>query len=194
VRIARRGPAEARTPGPIQFESLCSHRSGLADSNRQTERLSSTSLLACATKRCRRVPTGWCSGYLSVLLLRVSSANVLLLPSSLAFSLDAAGPDFHRGERCALPRHTEQSSGEFASANAAAGAQDAAVQEPWFSPEIPINACRRLQHLQRPTPSHLSPNAPRASRCGDGHVADRRRSSSLKIPEPPTLRARPMAM
>src|SRR5580693_3855864 len=84
----------------------------------------------------------------------------------------------------------EQSSGEFASANAAAGAQDAAVQEPGFSPEIPVNACRRLQHLQRPTSSHLSPNAPRASRCGDGHMADRRRSS-LKIPEPPTLRACP---
>jgi hypothetical protein len=85
----------------------------------------------------------------------------------------------------------EQSSGEFASANAAAGVQDAAVQEPGFSPEIPVNACRRLQDLQRPTPSHLSPNPPRASRCGDGHMADRRRSSSLKIPEPPTLHACP---
>src|ERR1700693_919195 len=84
----------------------------------------------------------------------------------------------------------EQSSREFASTNAAAGAQDAAVQEPGFGPEIPVNACRRLQHLQRPTSSHLSPNAPRASRCGDGHVADRRRSS-LKNPEPPTLRACP---
>jgi hypothetical protein len=62
-----------------------------------------------------------------------------------------------------------------------------------FSPEIPVIACRRLQHLQRPTSSHLSPNAPRASRCGDGHMADRRRSR-LKNPEPPTLRARPMAM
>ena len=76
------------------------------------------------------------------------------------------------------------------SADAAAGAQDAAVQERGFSPEIPVNACRRLQHLQRPTSSHFSPNAPRASRCGDGHMADRRRSS-LTIPEPPTLRARP---
>src|SRR5271169_2333914 len=84
----------------------------------------------------------------------------------------------------------EQSSGEFASADAAAGAEDAAVQERGFSSEIPVNACRRLQHLQRPTSSHFSPNAPRASRCGDGHTADRRRSS-LKIPEPPTLRARP---
>ena len=50
-----------------------------------------------------------------------------------------------------------------------------------------------LDEVQRPTSSHLSPNAPRASRCGDGHVAHRRRSR-LKNPEPPTLRARPMAM
>ena len=35
-----------------------------------------------------------------------------------------------------------------------------------------LNSCRRLQHFQRPTPSHLGPNTPRASRCGDGHVAD----------------------
>ena len=55
---------------------------------------------------------------------------------------------------------------------------------------FPVNACRRLQHLQRPTSSHFSPNAPRASRRGDGHMADRRRSS-LTILEPPTLRARP---
>ena len=38
----------------------------------------------------------------------------------------------------------EQSSGEFASADAAAGAQDAAVQEHGFSPEIPVNACSSL--------------------------------------------------
>jgi hypothetical protein len=57
----------------------------------------------------------------------------------------------------------EQSSGEFASANAAAGAQDAAVQERGFSPEIPLNARRGLQHLQRPTSSYFSPNAPRTS-------------------------------
>ena len=57
----------------------------------------------------------------------------------------------------------------------------------------PRNSCQRMPPsttLQRPTSSHFSPNAPRASRCGDGHMADRRRSS-LKIPEPPTLRARP---
>src|SRR5579863_1542648 len=71
----------------------------------------------------------------------------------------------------------------------AAGAQDAAVQEPGFSPEISFNPRRRLQHLQRPTPSHLRPDAPRASRCRDDHVADRSRSG-LTIPEPPTLSAR----
>jgi putative transposase len=52
-------------------------------------------------------------------------------------------------------------------------AQDAAVQEPGFSPEISFHARRLLQHFQRPTPPHFSPNAPRPSRCGDDHVADR---------------------
>jgi putative transposase len=47
--------------------------------------------------------------------------------------------------------------------------------------EIPVNACRRLQHLQRPTPSHLSPNASCEPRCGYGHVADGGRSG-LTIP------------
>src|SRR5208337_2503529 len=83
----------------------------------------------------------------------------------------------------------EQSSREFASADAAAGAQDAAVQEPGFSPEISFHTRRRLQHLQRPTPSRLSPHAPRASRRGDDHVADRSRGG-LTIPEAPTLCAR----
>jgi hypothetical protein len=36
---------------------------------------------------------------------------------------------------------------EFASADTAAGAQDAAVQEPRLSAEIPINSCRRIQYL-----------------------------------------------
>ena len=63
------------------------------------------------------------------------------------------------------------------SADAAARAQDAAVQEPGFSPEISFHARRRLQHFQRSAPSHFSPNAPRPSRCGDDHVADRARSS-----------------
>src|SRR5271157_5090481 len=83
----------------------------------------------------------------------------------------------------------EQQSREFASADAAARAQDAAVQEPGFSPEISFHTRRRLQHLQRPTPSHLGPNAPRTSRCRDDHVADCSRSG-LTIHEALTLRAR----
>jgi hypothetical protein len=59
-----------------------------------------------------------------------------------------------------------------------------------FRPEIPVNARRRLQHLQLPTSYHFSPNAPRASRCGDGHMADRRRSS-LKIPAADASRSPP---
>ena len=39
-----------------------------------------------------------------------------------------------------------------------------------------LKPCCRLQHVQRPTPSHVSPNAPHAPRRGDGHVADRSRS------------------
>jgi hypothetical protein len=41
----------------------------------------------------------------------------------------------------------EQSSGEFASADAAAGAQDAAVQESGFGAETSLHARRGLQHL-----------------------------------------------
>ena len=47
-------------------------------------------------------------------------------------------------------------------------------------------------HLQRTTPSHLSPNPPCASRCGDDHVAERGRRG-LTIPESLTLRARGIA-
>ena len=32
------------------------------------------------------------------------------------------------------------------------------------APEIPLEPCCRLQHLQPPTPSHFSPSAPRATR------------------------------
>ena len=71
----------------------------------------------------------------------------------------------------------------------AAGAQDAAVQERRLGAEIPVNPCCRVQHVQRPTPSHVSPNAPHAPRRGNGHVADRSRSG-LTILEAATLRAR----
>ena len=75
------------------------------------------------------------------------------------------------------------------SADAAAGTQDAAVQERRLRAEIPLEPCRRLQHLQPETPSYFSPSAPRATRRGDGYVADRS-SNCLTIAQAPTLRVR----
>src|ERR1700679_780525 len=75
----------------------------------------------------------------------------------------------------------KQSGGEFASTDAAAGAQDAALQELWLSAEIPVEPCSRLQHLQRPTPSHLGSDAPDATRRGDETIA-RGRRSDVRIP------------
>jgi transposase-like protein len=48
-------------------------------------------------------------------------------------------------------------------------------QERSLCVEIPLNPRRRLQHRQRPTPSHISSNAPCASRRGDDYVARGRR-------------------
>ena len=106
--------------------------------------------------------------------------RLLIRSDRFRLEREFAGPDFHRGERCALPRHTEQSGREFASADAAAGAQDAAVQESGFGAEIPLSPRRRVQHLQRPTPSHVSSITPRAPRRGDEHVA-RGRHGRMKI-------------
>ncbi len=50
---------------------------------------------------------------------------------------------------------------EFASADPTAGAQDATLQERGLSPQVPLNPRRRLQHFQRPTPSHVSQITPR---------------------------------
>jgi hypothetical protein len=49
----------------------------------------------------------------------------------------------------------EQSDRKFASADPTTGAQDATFQERLLGAEIPLNPRRRLQHLQRPTPSHI---------------------------------------
>jgi hypothetical protein len=75
----------------------------------------------------------------------------------------------------------EQSGREFASADPTTGAQDATFQERSLRAEIPLNPRRRLQHLQRPTPSHISPIAPRAARRGNDHVA-RGRRGPLEVP------------
>src|SRR5476651_2083315 len=81
----------------------------------------------------------------------------------------------------------KQSGREFASTDPPKGAQDAALQKPRLSPEIPINACSRIQHLQRPTPPHIGPNASHLPCCGDEHVA-RRSRGCLKL-----TRRRPLA-
>ena len=52
-----------------------------------------------------------------------------------------------------------------------------------------LSAHRRLQHFQRPTPSHVSSIAPRAPRRGDEHVA-RGRRIRMKVPTP----YRPLAL
>src|ERR1700741_3044207 len=49
--------------------------------------------------------------------------------------------------------------------------KDATLQERGLRPEVPLNPRRRLQHFQRPTPSHVSSITPRAPRRGDDHMA-----------------------
>src|SRR3984957_19440296 len=48
--------------------------------------------------------------------------RLLIRSDRFRLEREFAGPDFHRGERCALPRHTEQSGREFASTDTTARA------------------------------------------------------------------------
>src|SRR5271170_5474017 len=72
----------------------------------------------------------------------------------------------------------EQSGREFASADATARAQDAALQITRISPALPVHSRRCPKHLQRPAPSHLPPHAPRPPRRGVPDLASRRRGLS----------------
>jgi hypothetical protein len=47
--------------------------------------------------------------------------------------------------------------------------------------DLPVEPCSRLQHLQRPTPSHLGSDTPDATRRGDENMA-RGRRSDVRIP------------
>jgi len=63
-------------------------------------------------------------------------------------SCSAAAQDLGIERRHERGRWKSNRALEFASADAAAGTQDAAVQEPGVSPEISFHTCRRLQqHL-----------------------------------------------
>ena len=70
--------------------------------------------------------------------------RLLIRSDRFRLEREFADPDFHRGERCALPRHTEQPGREFASAHPTAGTQDATFQERPVGAEIPVNACRAV--------------------------------------------------
>ena len=52
-----------------------------------------------------------------------------------------------------------------------------------FGPKISLNPCRRLQHFQRPAPSHLSKNAPSLQGLGDAGVARSRRRGVTVAPD-----------
>ena len=77
--------------------------------------------------------------------------RLLIRSDRFRLEREFAGPDFHRGERCALPRHTEQSGREFASADPTARAQDATLQERRFCAKIPLHprAAYNIFNVQR---------------------------------------------
>src|SRR3984893_19494281 len=83
----------------------------------------------------------------------------------------------------------QQSSGEFASANPTKGEEDARVQERGIRAKISLNPRSHLQHLQRPTPSDISKNAPSLqgiSHAGVARSRRRRMISAVKPDEPAT--------
>jgi transposase-like protein len=65
----------------------------------------------------------------------------------------------------------QQSSGEFASTDPTTRTQDAMFQERGIRAKISLNPRGHLQHIQRPTPSHLSKNTPSLQGVGRADVA-----------------------
>ena len=81
---------------------------------------------------------------------------------------------------CAATRYRsleEQPGREFPSAIATTRTTDEALQVPRFSTALSLNPRRRLQCVQRPTPSDLPPNPALISRSGHADVAPRDRRS-----------------
>ena len=89
--------------------------------------------------------------------------------------------------RLAMSRAAEEQSGrEFASADATARAQDAALQIARISPTVLVYSRRRPEHFQRPTPSHFPPHTPRPPRRGDPHMASARPHEKIRPSDRPT--------
>jgi hypothetical protein len=59
----------------------------------------------------------------------------------------------------------------FASTDATTRTQEARFYEREIRAKISLNACRSTEHIQRPTPSHLSKNAPILQGSGPADVA-----------------------
>ena len=91
------------------------------------------------------------------LLKKYAFVPELLVTDDLrSYSAAVREPGSNSGTSAAM----ENNRAEVRISRRGGGAQDAAVEEPGFSPEISFRTRRRLQYLQRPTPSHLNPNAP----------------------------------
>ena len=119
--------------------------------------------------------------------------RLLIRSDRFRLEREFAGPDFHRGERCALPRHTEQSGREFASTDTTTRAQDATLQIARISPKVPVRSRRRSQHVQRPASSHIPPHASRPKRRSVPDVASRHRGlRSAGLPNPAPRRSKLM--
>ena len=111
-------------------------------------------------------------------LLRIVGEQDVPLERLAAHAL-AAGNTHRPFQHCGHERGIHEQSGrEFASADPTVGAQDATLQERGLCAKIPLHPRRRLQHFQRPMPSHVSSITPRAGfnashfpRRGDEHVA-----------------------
>jgi hypothetical protein len=100
----------------------------------------------------------------------------------------------------------QQSSGEFASANPTKREEDARVQERGIRAKISLNPRSHLEHLQRPTPSDISKNAPSLQGIGHAGVARSRRRGVIVAPDsddaapdfqqrdnPPAISTRPIS-
>src|SRR6202023_3014008 len=81
----------------------------------------------------------------------------------------------------------QQSSGEFASAHATKGGEDARVQERGIRAKISLNHRSHLSHLQRPPPSDISKNAPSRQGLSHAGVARSRRRGVISTVKPDEL-------